>query len=105
MPVVNVVKESLLPLFGELKKIWLIEEYACFQVLLLKTCSFDETLHAYCVEHADQEVIHLISTDDLVDFNVLHLKKNHLGKSYIPAKYHLNDIMEEFLKDTNPLQQ
>lgn len=99
----DVAGEPSLPIFGELKKIWVIDEFVYFQLSLLETHSFDEMRKAYCVEHVDPEVAHFVSNDDLVYFNVLHLKQDHLGKSYVPAKYHLNDIMEEFLKDTNPM--
>lgn len=104
MLVVDVAEEPLLPIFGELKKIWLIEEHVYFELSLFETHSFDEMHQAYFVQHVDPEVAHFVSTDDLVDFNVLHLKKNQSAKSYVPVKYHLNDIMEEFLKDSRPMQ-
>ena len=71
---------------------------------LFETHSFDEMHQAYFVQHVDPEVAHFVSTDDLVDFSVLHLKQNQSAKSYVPVKYHLKDIMEEFLKDSRPMQ-
>ena len=105
MLVVDVANEPLLPIFGQLKKIWLIDEFVSFEFSPFETYAFDQVHQAYCVQQDDPEISHFMSTDDLVDFNVMHLKKSHLGKTYVSSKYYLNDIMEEVIKGANPMMR
>ena len=105
MLVLDVANDPLLPIFGQLKKIWLIDEFAYFEFSLFETCALDQAHQEYCVQQVDPEISHFMSTDDLVDFNVLHLKKNHLGKTYVSPKYYLNDIMEEVIKGASPMMR
>ena len=93
------------PVFGCIKEIWLIHNFVYFEVFLFDTICFCPTYQEYLVEESS-ECEHVICPyEQLVDYNVCHKKMDHEGRTYIPVKYNLDDIVEEHFKNCNPLHE
>ena len=45
----------------------------------------------------------IYSHENMVDFNVFHIRKDQYGNQYVPVNYDLDDIIEEHVKGRNPL--
>ena len=97
----DVAKSRMLPLFGQIKEIWLCHGYIYFEVNLYDTLCYDLNFQAYLVEDVTEEK--LFPYESLVDFNVFHLKNDTVGNCYIPTKYCIDDIVEQHIKGSNPL--
>ena len=97
----DIVINRMLPLFGQIKEIWLCHSYIYFEVDLYKTLCYDESFQSFLVE--DMAEVTLFPYESLVDFNVFHLKYDKVGNSYIPTKYYIDDIVEQHANGNNPL--
>ena len=100
---VGVSGDPPLPIFGVVQRIWVVGSYIYFETLLLETDGLDHVYQAYKVRHIDSDAVHFVASDNLLDYNVFHVKQDHIGNSYIAMKYNINDIMHEHLKGINPL--
>ena len=100
---VSVVGDPPYPEFGSIKEIWLISDYVYFEVSLYETVYFEYSYQAYMVKKCNPEKTRICSYERLVDYNVFHEKEDHASNTYIPVKYDLDDIVEEYWKDANPL--
>ena len=101
---VGVSGDPHLPLFGELQKIWVVGTYIYFETLLLDTDALDYAHQAYCVRKVVPDAVQFVASDGLLDYNVFHIKQDILSKSYVGVKYNISDIIDEYVKGTNPLQ-
>ena len=102
---VDVTKNPVHPVFGVIVCIWSIHNFIYFDVQLLRTVCFDykhQAYHVTSVENKEDEKA-VCSYNSLVDFNVFHCKKGHLGQQYVPVKYDLGDIIKEHAEGRNPL--
>ena len=41
--------------------------------------------------------------ENLVDYNIFHIKKDHHGNNYVPVKYDLDNLIDEHVQGQNPL--
>ncbi|XP_066930562.1 uncharacterized protein [Clytia hemisphaerica] len=96
--IVDVSEKAQQPIFGEIKSIWVFKNYVYFETVILKTLYYDYFVNAYKVDEFDCEKTFICNYYRLVDFNVYH-KKQLLGNWYVPIKYDLNNIIEEYMKD------
>ena len=92
------ISADSLPEFGEINNIWIICDFVYFEVTLYKTIAMSLRYQAYQVEISDSKETYICPYERLVDFNVYHTKCSD-GASYIPIKYDLNDIIDEYLND------
>ena len=93
----------MLPLFGGLQNIWVVGTFIYFETLLLDTDALVYAHQAYCVRKVVPDAVQFVASDGLLDYNVFHIKQDILCKSYVGVKYN-SDIIDEYLKGTNPLQ-
>lgn len=95
----------MLPVFGKIKEIWIISDFIYFECVLLDTITFSEDYQAYYVKEAINEARHILCPhENLVDYNVFHIHKDHQKNMYISVKYHIKDLMAQHLKGSNPLK-
>ena len=74
MIAIGVVNNQLLPVFGQIFQIWLISDYVYFEVCAYDTICFDYTHQAYLVEKGVPDAVSVVPYENLVDFNVFHVK-------------------------------
>jgi len=95
---VGVTRERTLPLFGTIEEIWVVYDFVYFQVSLYQTVCLEYCYQAYNVEQLQEKEIFICAYERLVDYNVFHIKSIN-GELYIPVKYDIDDIIEEYLAD------
>lgn len=99
------VTDSLLPIMGSIKQIWVVSDFIYFEYLQFETLCFSDIYQAYKVKEISDTLTHSIcSYESLVDYNVFHVHVNHLEEMYIPVKYDICDLMEQHVKGKNPLK-
>ena len=87
-----VVQSDLMPQFGKIKDIVVVDTEECFFVIsVYETEFFNSHYHAYEVSSYDQTSYLLIRPNNLIDHHVLHLYNvlSHQHVSFIPLKYHI----------------
>ena len=72
--------------------------------MLLETLCFTEQFQAYHVKTCEDVETKLCSYESLVDFNVFHYHEDNKGELYVPVKYDILDLMEQHLREDNPLK-
>ena len=91
-----------LPLFAIIQQIWIVHGFVYFHGLILETLEFDPSYQSYCVNKTEQYCY--FSYENLVGYNVYHLKKAFDGNLFVPVKYCIKYILEEHLNGQNPLK-
>ena len=92
---VTISMEPALPIFGKIKEIWIIQDFVYFEVSILETVCMKSSYQTFKVKCIDDEEIFICPYERLVDFNVYHIKKVE-QELYIPIKYDIDDIVEEY---------
>ena len=98
---VLVTQHLHLPIFGSIKKIYIVGDFVYFLVSLFNTCKFEYNYQAYLVEDDKEE--YLCCYQSLIDYNVFHVKNDKQGNLYIPTKYDIDDLVEQHYKSRNPI--
>ena len=64
---------------------------------LLDTVCFEPSNQSYHVENSEPRDVMVCPYEQLVDFNVFHLKKYQDGRTFVLLKYDIDDLAEEYL--------
>ena len=70
---------------------------------MLTTLQYDYSCQSYSVEKRDSTCVHYCSYEGLLDYNNVYHVKHLNGNLFAPVKYHLENIITEYVKGSNPL--
>ena len=80
-----------------------LSDFVYFEVNVLETRYSCGRFEAYRLANTPSKIIQVMAYENLVDYNVFHKKESNCGDLYVPVKYHLDDILEEYNSFRNPL--
>ncbi len=102
---VGVTNDPPLPVFGQLRQIWVVSKFVYFEVSIFETSCLDFVHQAYLVKKVNPDVVQVVPYEILLDYNVFHVKADNQGNTYVSVKYDIDDIMHEYAKDNSPLNK
>lgn len=100
---IGVCNNPPLPVFGQLRQIWLISDFVYFEVCAFDTFCLDYLHQAYLVKKVIPDVVCVVPYENLVDFNVFHAKSDMQENCFASPKYEIVDVMHEYVQGTSPI--
>ena len=94
-----------IPVFQLILNIWVLSDFVYFEVNSFEKRYCCGRFQAYCVANTTSEIIQISPYENLVDYNAFHKKKSNCRDLYVPVKYHLDNMLEEYNNFRNPLRQ
>ena len=100
----DAIPETKMPVFGNIEKVWIVCGFVYFEVKKIHTIRFDEHYQAYYIKELTEQNSFICSYESLLDYNVFHFKLAE-GKTFVPVKYYIEDLIQEHLNETSPLHR
>ena len=90
-----------LPVFGKINVIWCVYDYVYFEVTLSTTIAFVHEMQSFKIDFLPTRKS-IVASENLVDYNAYHAICLN-NEFFVPPKYNITYILQEFSKGSNPL--